>query len=133
MHAAIRLGRLAPCVPVSDIGRAVGFYSSVFGMEKTFENGEPVGFVILKRDGAELHLTLVKDHVGKTQNVMHLMVEAGVEEVYRRCEAAAAARIIKRLRDAPWGLRTFVVADPDGNRIDVGQQIQPVSARHEGA
>ncbi|MGZ3443490.1 MAG: VOC family protein, partial [Polyangia bacterium] len=47
----------------------------------------------------------------------------GVDELYRRCEAAEGARIIKRLRDAPWGLRTFVVADPDGNRIDIGQRL----------
>ncbi len=122
MPAAIRLGRLAPCVPVSDIARAVAFYERVFGMEKTFENGDPVGFVILKRDEAELHLTWVKDHVGRTQNVAHLMVE-GAEELYRRCEAAEGARIIKRLRDAPWGLRTFVVADPDGNRLDIGERL----------
>ena len=123
MPAAIRLGRLAPCVSVSDIGRAVQFYESVFGLEKTFENGDPVGFVIMKQGGAELHLTLVKEHVGKTQNVAHLMVDEGVDELYRRCEAAEGARIIKRLRDAPWGLRTFVVADPDGNRLDIGQRI----------
>jgi predicted enzyme related to lactoylglutathione lyase len=119
---AIKLGRLAPTIPVTDIARAVEFYQSVFSLEKTFENGDPVGFVILARDAAELHLTLVRDHVGKPYNLMHLMVE-GVDELYRRCEAAPGARIIKRLRDAPWGLRTFVVADPFGNRIDIGQRL----------
>jgi catechol 2,3-dioxygenase-like lactoylglutathione lyase family enzyme len=118
--ASIRLGRVAPCIAVRDIARATAFYENVFGMRKTFENGDPVGFVILKRDDAELHLTLVRDHVGKPYNVMHLIV-AGAEELYRRCEAADGARVIKRLRDAPWGMRTFVVADPDGNRIDVGE------------
>ena len=34
-------------------------------------------------------------------------------------------RIIKGLRDADHGLRGFVFADPDGNRIDVGQQLPP--------
>src|SRR5439155_11774728 len=119
---AVRLGRVAPMVPVVDIERAVAFYAAVFGMQKTFENGDPVGFVILKRDAAEVHLTLVRDHVGRTFNVMHVMVEAGVDEIYRRCEAAGA-RIIERMRDAPWGLRTFVMADLDGNRIDVGQPL----------
>lgn len=119
---SIRLGRLAPCIPVSDVARAVAFYESVFGMHKTFENGDPVGFVIMKGDDAELHLTLVREHRGATHNVMHLIVD-GAEELYRRCEAADGARIIERLRDAPWGMRTFVVADPDGNRIDIGQPI----------
>lgn len=118
----VRLGRVAPGIPVSDIARAVAFYESVFGMKKTFENGDPVGFVIMKGDGAEVHLTLVRGHRGATHNVMHMIVD-GAEELYRRCEAADGARIIKRIRDAPWGLRTFVVSDPDGNRIDIGQPL----------
>jgi catechol 2,3-dioxygenase-like lactoylglutathione lyase family enzyme len=36
-------------------------------------------------------------------------------------------RIIKGLRDADYGLRGFVFADPDGNRIDVGQRLPPRS------
>jgi hypothetical protein len=36
---------------------------------------------------------------------------------------ANGARIIKGLRDADYGLRNFVFADPDGNRIDVGQEL----------
>lgn len=34
-----------------------------------------------------------------------------------------AQRFIKGLRDADYGLRQFVFADPDGNRIDVGQEL----------
>jgi catechol 2,3-dioxygenase-like lactoylglutathione lyase family enzyme len=30
-------------------------------------------------------------------------------------------RIIKSLRDKDYGQRAFVFADPDGNRIDVGE------------
>jgi predicted enzyme related to lactoylglutathione lyase len=122
LSAAIRLGRLAPCIPVSDVARAVAFYESVFGMQKTFENGDPVSFVVLKRDEAELHLTLTREHVASSHNVMHLIVD-GADELYRRCQAAAGARIVGALRDAPWGMRTFVVADPDGNCIDVGQPL----------
>ena len=33
------------------------------------------------------------------------------------------ARIVKGLRDHDFGLRAFVVADPDGNRIDIGQEL----------
>jgi catechol 2,3-dioxygenase-like lactoylglutathione lyase family enzyme len=37
--------------------------------------------------------------------------------------AAHGVRIVKGIRDADHGLRGFVFADPDGNRIDVGQRI----------
>jgi predicted enzyme related to lactoylglutathione lyase len=118
----IRLGRVAPSLFVRDLPRAMRFWRDVFGMEKTFENGDPVSFVILKRDDAEVHLVLIRDHVAPQENVMHMIVH-GVDELYRRCQAAGGATIVKPLRDAPWGLRTFVVADPDGNRIDIGQRI----------
>jgi catechol 2,3-dioxygenase-like lactoylglutathione lyase family enzyme len=36
---------------------------------------------------------------------------------------ANGVRIVKGLRDADYGLRGFVFADPDGNRIDVGQRL----------
>lgn len=118
---SVRLGRVAPTVGVSDLGRAVAFYEGVFGFRRTFENGEPVSFVILKRDDAEVHLERVEGHVAPAQNVMHILVE-GVDELHARCQAVGA-RIHSPLRDAPWGLRTFVVADPDGNKIDVGQPL----------
>jgi uncharacterized glyoxalase superfamily protein PhnB len=118
-----RLGRAAPTLGVRDLARALAFWEPVFGFARTFENGDPVSFVILKRDAAEVHLQAIPEYAGPAHNVMHLMVDDGVDELYRRCEAAPGAQIVSKLRDAPWGLRTFVVADPDGNRIDVGQRI----------
>ncbi len=115
-------GRIAATIAVTDMLRAIRFYTEILGLEKTFENGNPVGFVILKRDEAELHLTLARDHVASDRNVAHLMV-SDAQQLYERL-VAHAVRIIKGLRDAPYGLRGFVFADPDGNRIDVGEVLQ---------
>jgi catechol 2,3-dioxygenase-like lactoylglutathione lyase family enzyme len=41
-----------PAVPVSDIAQALGFYTGILGMSVTFTNGDPVGFVILRKDAA---------------------------------------------------------------------------------
>ncbi|MBC7666969.1 MAG: pentapeptide repeat-containing protein, partial [Gemmatimonadaceae bacterium] len=117
----ITFGRVAPGVFVRDIQRARAFYSDVLGFEKTFENGDPVGFMILEKDQAELHLSLVKDHKPSTTNIAHLMVD-DVDALHAIC-LAAGARITKALADKDFGLRAFVFADPDGNRIDVGQPI----------
>lgn len=117
----LEIERIAPGIPVSDIKRGAEFYSSLFDLEKTFENGDPVGFVILKRGRAELHLTLKRNHKGGTHNVIHIIV-GDADELYERCRQAGA-RIIKEIRNAPWGLRTFVFADPDGNRIDAGHRL----------
>lgn len=45
----IRFGRIAAMLPVKDIEKAQDFYSKVFGFTETFENGNPVGFMILER------------------------------------------------------------------------------------
>ncbi len=117
----ITYGRVAPGVFVRDLEKALAFYGGVLGFAKTFENGDPVGFVILEKDRAELHLSLVKDHKPSTTNVAHLMVD-DVDALHAIC-VAAGVRIIKSLADKDYGLRAFVFADPDGNRIDVGQVI----------
>jgi catechol 2,3-dioxygenase-like lactoylglutathione lyase family enzyme len=117
----IRFGRIAAMVPVRDMGKAQAFYTGVLGFRKTFENGDPVGFMILKRDAAELHLTLQPAHKAAPFNVAHLMV-ADVDALHRVCRDHGL-RIIKGLKDQEHGLRAFVFEDPDGNRIDVGQPI----------
>jgi catechol 2,3-dioxygenase-like lactoylglutathione lyase family enzyme len=117
----VTFGRIAGAVPVSDISQALGFYTGILGMSVTFTNGDPVGFVILRRDAAELHLTLVKGHRAGRHNVAHLMV-ADATALHEHL-VSHGVRIVKGLRDADYGLRGFVMADPDGNRIDVGQRL----------
>ncbi|MGO4667546.1 glyoxalase superfamily protein [Bosea sp. 2RAB26] len=117
----IRFGRIAAMLPVRDMEKAHDFYTRVLGFRKIFENGVPVGFMILKRDEAELHLTLQKTHPAAPFNVAHLMV-GDAEALHAICQREGL-RIIKGLRDQKYGLRSFVFADPDGNRINVGQRL----------
>ena len=117
----LRFGRTAPGVAVADLQRALAFYTGVLGMKKTFENGDPVGFAIVERDAAEIHLHLVPGHRGSTLNVVHLLVD-DVGALHARV-LSAGVRVVKGPRDQDHGLRAFVMVDPDGNRIDVGQPL----------
>ncbi|MES0879508.1 VOC family protein [Roseibium sp. SCP14] len=119
--SSIHLGRVAAILGVADIQRSYELYKSIFGFEKTFENGDPVGFMILKKDEAELHLSLQRGYKAPPFNVAHMMV-SDAEETYRACEDNGL-RIIKRLKVHDYGLKAFVFADPDGNRIDVGEVV----------
>lgn len=103
------------------MSRSHSFYTKVLGFQKIFENGNPVGFMILKRDQGELHLTLQPGHKAADFNVAHLMVD-DIDALHAVCKRHGA-RIIKSLQDKGYGLRAFVFEDPDGNRIDVGQVI----------
>ncbi len=118
---SVELGRMAPGITVSNIEASVAFYASMLGMRKTFENGNPVGFVIMKKDRAELHLSLCRQRKPQTHNVAHLKV-SDANALFDHL-SRSGVRIIKGLRDQQYGLRDFVIADPDGNRIDIGQPI----------
>jgi catechol 2,3-dioxygenase-like lactoylglutathione lyase family enzyme len=118
----LTFGRAAPGVSVRDIQAAYAFYSEVLGFRKVFENGNPVGFMVLQKDGAEIHLNQFRDHRPTTVNIFHMYVD-DVDALYAICEAAGV-RIIKSLKDKDYGQRAFVFADPDGNRIDVARPIR---------
>ena len=118
---SVEFGRMAPGITVSNIEESVAFYRSMLGMRKTFENGNPVGFVIMKKDQAELHLSLFRDTKSSTHNVAHLIVN-DAKALYNHL-GKSGVRIVKGLRDQKYGLRDFVIADSDGNRIDIGQPI----------
>ena len=120
-HHGIRFGRIAAMLPVKDINKAHDFYVDVLGFRKTFQNGNPVGFMILEQGQAELHLTLQPRHKAASFNVAHMMVD-NVDALHTICQRHGL-RIIKGLQDKDYGLRAFVFEDPDGNRIDVGQPI----------
>lgn len=120
-NSALHFGRIAAMFPVRDMERAHAFYSGVLGFTKTFQNGDPVGFMILKKDQAELHLTLQKTHEAAAFNIAHMMV-SDVDALHAIIQKQGL-RIIKGLKDKDYGLRAFVFEDPDGNRIDVGQPI----------
>lgn len=117
----LRYGRIAATIHVIDIDRACDFYCRIFGFHKTFENGNPVGFVILKKDAAVLHVARYKDHKPRTQNVAHMLVD-DADALYELCKKNNV-RIIKGIKNQEHGLRAFVFEDPDGNRIDIGQEI----------
>ena len=117
----VGFGRIAAMLPVKDIIRAHDFYVGVLGFKNIFQNGSPVGFMILKQGAAELHLTLQPNHKAAPFNVAHMMVD-NVDALHAICQRRGL-RIIKGLQDKDYGLRAFVFEDPDGNRIDVGQKI----------
>ena len=84
-HPGLRLGRIAAMIPVRDIHAAHALYAATFGFEKVFENGDPTGFMILKRDDAELQARLPKTHEHFLKNLKltyragdYLFVHAGI-------------------------------------------------------
>lgn len=116
----IAYGRVAPTIRVRDLQVACAFYGGILGFETVFENGNPVRFMVLKKDQAEIHLAGDADHAASAINVAHMFVD-DVDALHKLC-CTAGVPIVRPLRDEDYGQRAFVIADPDGNRIDIGER-----------
>jgi uncharacterized glyoxalase superfamily protein PhnB len=79
--------------------------------------GEPPNFALLRRDGAEIALV---QQDGATHSGCYIYV-TGVEALRDLC-VAAGARVVYPLTLEPWGLLNFVIEDPDGHQIAIGER-----------
>jgi catechol 2,3-dioxygenase-like lactoylglutathione lyase family enzyme len=116
-----------PVLRVASVARSAAWYASVLGFR-----GDPVGppadpvFAILRRDDAELMLQKVRAGVAAPRATPS--VEGGWD-VYLRIDDAEAFREKVRaqvpgvgaIEDREYGCREFVVVDPDGHVIVLGE------------
>ena len=118
MSEGIELLQFRPSLFVADVARSTAFYRDVIGMpvHVEFPDGS---FAMLGGHGAA-ELALVA-HDAPPQGEAYLYVR-GVEALLARCEAAGF-EITRPLETKPWGLRDFVVRDPDGHLIGIGERV----------
>src|SRR5690606_9012236 len=100
-----------PNLPVSDVTRSVEFYRRVLGFEVRVDAPE-FGLAVVGKEGAEIALLHAES---PTPGGCYVSVQ-GVDALHERCVEAGAV-IAVALETHPWGMRDFVVADPDGHPI----------------
>lgn len=118
MDDAIRLLNVRPNFEVTDLDRSVAFYCDVVGLELRFRADEFALAVFGDEGGAELAVQRVSSPAARSCYVNVV----GVEALHARCVAAGIA-IANPLTTQPWGMRDFVVHDPDGNMIAIGERV----------
>lgn len=112
-----------PQLLVSDIGASCDYFVSKLGFEVRFTYGDPPFYGQVARDGARLNLRHVEGPVFapdlREREVDVLAASITVDDIKALfAEVAARGAIVRqRPRTEPWGARTFIVADPDGNLI----------------
>lgn len=106
-----------PNLLVRDIEKSIAFYRDVLGFEvrNAFEDGS---FALLAKGLAEVALVTSDD---PPYAEAYLYVR-GVDDLHERCQEAGC-HIERALVEHPWGLRDFVVRDPDGHLIGVGERV----------
>ena len=112
----VELINFRPNLLVRDVATSIEFYRDVIGFEvrNVTEDG---AFGLLGRGLAEVALIQTESPPAEQA---YLYVR-GVDALHERCQKADVD-ISRPLTDHPWGLRDFVVRDPDGHLIGIGER-----------
>ena len=112
-------------VYVADLERSCDFFTARLGFARGFVHGDPPFYGQVTRDGARLNLRLVREPVfaGDIRRRETLLsasftvaTAAEIKRLFLECRAAGVD-LHQPLRTEPWGARTFIVQDPDGNLL----------------
>ena len=114
----MRIHQVATVFHVTDIESSLRFYKDVLGFTDDFRVGNYVG---LKLDGFNLHLSQAGDHGRRVGAGLVYVFCDGVDDYYARRIVGKEVRILQPPADQEYGMRDFVLHDPDGNRICLGQ------------
>jgi catechol 2,3-dioxygenase-like lactoylglutathione lyase family enzyme len=110
---------------VVDIKASCAFFTSKLGFDVVFTYGEPPFYGQVKRDNARLNLRLVCEpvFVGDIREREQLLAAsmtlgsaAEIRQLFVQYQSAGVD-FQQTLKQEPWGARTFVVRDPDGNLL----------------
>lgn len=111
-----------PQLYVRDIPASSEFYVRKLGFAVAFRYGEPPFYAQVFRDGARLNLRWVDPPVidpGRRDAEQLLAAAITLDDVKPLFLEYQEAKVefAESLRSQPWGARTFIVRDPDGNLI----------------
>jgi catechol 2,3-dioxygenase-like lactoylglutathione lyase family enzyme len=119
------LSSIAAQLFVADVQASCAFYTEKLGFTVDFTYGDPPFYGQVSRDHARLALRLVPepvfvDGIREREDLLSaaITVESAeeVKQLFLSCQAAEV-RFHQTLKKQPWGARTFILLDPDGNLI----------------
>jgi len=111
-----------PQLFVADIGASYEYYTKKLGFTVAFTYGEPPFYGQVFRDGARLNLRcLPEPAINQVLRDREHLLSASItlddaKPLFLEFQAAGVV-FNQGLKTEPWGARTFIVRDPDGNLI----------------
>jgi catechol 2,3-dioxygenase-like lactoylglutathione lyase family enzyme len=112
-----------PQLFVSNLEAATDFYCDKLGFQVAFVYGEPPFYGQVLRDGARLNLRHVDGPVfdasfrANERDALSATIMLDDANALFREYQARGVNFHQTMKIEPWGARTFIVADPDGNLV----------------
>ena len=111
-----------PQLYVRDIAASCEFYSRMLGFSVAFTYGEPPFYGQVVRDNARVNLRHVDapvvDPVRRdAEQLLAASITLEDADALFVEYQSAGVEVVQPLRTEPWGARTFIVRDPDGNLL----------------
>ncbi|MFE5791828.1 bleomycin resistance protein [Streptomyces sp. NPDC056503] len=125
--------RTIPILPCHALQPVLDFYTAL-GFEVTFRQRSPNPYASVARGSLELQFFGVKHHdpaaststcyvVTDDVDGLYAAFRDGLKEAYGRIPTRGLPRL-GALRDTSYGMRQFLLTDPGGNCVRVGQRIR---------
>lgn len=117
-----------PQLLIADIERSCEFFCKKLGFSLVFSYGSPPYYAQVGRDAARLNLRSVEEPVidptvrNREELLSASMTVATADEIKLLFLEFQSAGVVfhQTLKRQPWGAKTFVVKDPDGNLLLFG-------------
>jgi predicted enzyme related to lactoylglutathione lyase len=106
---------------VRDVTASMRFYAGTLGLEPAATMGDPPDFALLVNAGGSLGLARADRPAVASIAACYVEVP-DLDAVLARCEGAGA-EVAMPLTTHPWQMRDFVLRDPDGHLIAVGERL----------
>lgn len=114
--------KAVPILPSLDVARSVEFCNRVFGT-----NCSDYGFYAILTNGTfEVHYYNCDDPHLPMVTSCYLRVK-DIDALYAKIEPMGVIHPNGKIADREWGVREFVVVDPDGNIFRVGQLLSDLN------
>jgi catechol 2,3-dioxygenase-like lactoylglutathione lyase family enzyme len=109
-----------PVFHVKDVDASARFYMDILGFSQSFRYGTYVG---LRLGKCELHICPPGDHGPRIGGGNAYFICDKVDEYFTQIKTAGA-QPKSTPADRTYGMRDFVVFDPDGNQLSFGCDIE---------
>jgi uncharacterized glyoxalase superfamily protein PhnB len=127
-RAQLRAAR--PFVFVRFVASALPYYVDTLGFRLEFAYGSPPFYAEVERDGVRLCLRYTREALidaerARREDVVLASFEVTDAPALHRELQGRGARFSQPLRGEPFGARSFIVDDPDGNRLLFFDRMTP--------